>query len=68
MTSNEKCLNPNCQRTARSRGLCDLCYQMANTLVRQGKTSWEVLEAKGRAKHPYHDRKGGGKRRQWLLS
>ena len=43
-----KCLNPNCERPAKSRGLCAACYVRANEVVKEGLTTWKKLEAAGK--------------------
>lgn len=51
-----KCFVPECNsqfdgtKHARSRGLCSSCYQKANSLVAQKKTTWEEMEKLGLAK------------------
>lgn len=45
------CLRPNCGRPAHSRGLCRYCYKAADTLIKQGRTTWERLEKRGRISH-----------------
>jgi hypothetical protein len=58
---------PNCMRCLRSisiaRGLCQCCYQFYNQRVHMGKTTWEDLVAKGKAKDrkPHHGKKWGTK-------
>lgn len=45
-----KCLIENCDRNVYSRGLCDICYQIARLMVRKSETSWTYLIEKGLAK------------------
>lgn len=45
-----KCLNPNCKRKEKSRGLCTTCYDIAAKLVKAGRTTWEKLEGENKAK------------------
>jgi hypothetical protein len=40
----KRCLNP-----IRSRGLCRSCYDAAYEDIRTGKTTWQQLEAEGKA-------------------
>ena len=42
-----KCLIKNCNNDAKVRGLCVRCYQTARRLVKQGKTTWGDLAARG---------------------
>ena len=58
----EKCLRPGCEREAKTRELCQSCYQGAHRLVKTGETTWEKLEKAGKARP-----KKGGELRQWLL-
>jgi len=44
-----KCLVPDCGRPQQTRGLCIGCYAVARTAVKEGATTWDVLQAKGRA-------------------
>lgn len=51
-TTNGKCLNPDHRsRKAKFRGLCNACYQAASRLIRANETTWEELEAQGKALH-----------------
>ena len=50
MAKTDKCLNPNCDRVTRSRGLCNSCYVAAGNYVRSGRTTWAKLEKAGRVK------------------
>lgn len=43
-----KCLNPNCQRIAKTRGLCASCYGAARSAIIKGQTSWAKLIKTGR--------------------
>lgn len=45
----QRCITPTCKRRQRSRGLCHSCYNVACKLVWGGKTTWEKLEAAGKA-------------------
>ena len=64
MAKTDKCLNPNCKRKARTRGLCGTCYVTAYNLVKKGRTTWAKLEASGKARPPVNR---GGKVTTWLL-
>jgi hypothetical protein len=44
------CLVPGCPRPEDLRGLCARCYTHASQLVRDGLTTWEKLEAEGKAR------------------
>lgn len=45
-----QCMMPECKcKEIRSRGLCPKCYTMSARLVREGKTTWKKLIAKGYA-------------------
>ena len=46
--SSSKCLNPNCKRVARSRGLCASCYATACRLVKRGDTTYDALVKAGK--------------------
>jgi hypothetical protein len=59
-----KCLIPGCDRVAKSRGLCIVCYQAARNKVLAGKVTWEelvnsnlalVATHRGRAGGPFQD-------------
>ena len=43
-----KCLTEGCERLARTRGVCTLCYGRFYTLIRDGSSSFESLEAAGK--------------------
>ncbi len=43
----KKCLTSYCDRAAKSRGLCERCYQLARYAVSKGRTTWQELEDKG---------------------
>lgn len=47
----KKCLNPHCQTKGNdnltSRGICRSCYSIVTRLIKQGKTTWDALEAAG---------------------
>jgi hypothetical protein len=51
------------EREESRRGLCESCYQIAALMVRQGLTTWSILQSKGRAVPP---RRRSIK--EWLLS
>jgi hypothetical protein len=53
------CLTPNCGREAKIRALCGRCCTAARKAVKDGKTTWEQLEAMGLAKPPKHNVIGG---------
>ena len=42
-----KCLVPECEQDAKSRGLCTPCYMFARRCVLKGEVTWEQLEAGG---------------------
>ena len=65
MTTTDKCLNPNCNRAAHCRGLCNSCYQVAFSLVKRGKTTWENLESAGKSKPAI--KQSPSKATEWLL-
>ena len=44
------CLIEGCERKAKTRGLCDPCYQSALTAVRKRKVTWDQLINMGLAK------------------
>lgn len=44
-----KCLFPNCASAAHIRGLCAKHYSSAVRFVREGKTTWAILEAAGKS-------------------
>ena len=60
-----KCLNPECGRESRCRGLCASCHAVAVRLVKDERTSWAKLENDGKAsarqRRPRIDIRG------WLL-
>ena len=62
-----KCLNPQCDRARRSRGLCVNCYQAALRLVRIGRTTWASLEKSGKVEAPQSNSKAAGPIAAWLL-
>lgn len=43
-----KCLCPTCDSPSYSRGLCQRCYNLARSLVKTGKTTWEQLQYFGK--------------------
>jgi len=49
MSKIPKCLYPGCESAQKVRGLCQTHYQYALRLVKRGKTTWEALEAEGKA-------------------
>ena len=55
-----KCLIDGCDKIAKSRGLCLICYGAANASVRIGRTTWEQLEETGLANEPQHKGSGCG--------
>lgn len=58
-----KCLNPNCNKPAKHRGLCVSCYQAARSLVAAGKVTWSALEGSGKVLAIKHSAV-----KTWLLS
>ena len=44
------CLIEGCERKAKTRGLCDPCYQSALTAVKKRKVTWDQLISMGLAK------------------
>ena len=48
-----KCLVPNCENDAKTRGLCPTHYMYAHRLVTRGKTTWTVLEQEGKCLSPH---------------
>lgn len=59
-----KCLNPNCSRNVRVRGLCSACYLVAHNLILSGQTTWAELESLGKSRPP----KKLSSARSWLLN
>jgi hypothetical protein len=59
-----KCLNLDCCNAAASRGLCISCREVAQDLVKSGKTTWEKLEALDRAKPPARSMRATRARRE----
>ncbi len=47
--SDEQCIIPECERKARSRGLCTACYISARLRITAGETTWEQLGELGLA-------------------
>lgn len=43
------CLRPGCGKIVFARGLCQIDYNTARTLILNGKTTWELLEEKGKS-------------------
>jgi hypothetical protein len=60
-----KCLNPNCSRPQKCRGLCCTCYGVARKLILEKRTTWKVLCANGKSNPTWPRR---GKTTNWLLS
>ncbi len=46
------CLAPSCSHKVTTRGLCAAHYAFAYRLVKEGKTTWEKLEKRGRITPP----------------
>lgn len=44
-----KCLNPQCNRDAVTRGLCRFCYESFSVVIRSGMITWEDAVTKGYA-------------------
>ena len=40
-----RCRHPECPKVAINRGVCLKHYQLAARLVREGRTTWPILEA-----------------------
>jgi hypothetical protein len=49
-----KCLVDGCERSAKSRGLCSICYQTARNKVSSGITTWSEFEKLGMALPAQH--------------
>jgi len=66
LSTKPPCLAPNCGTISGNRGLCASCYRTASYLVKEGKVTWDILEARGKA---LPRRKAGGlsTRAQWFL-
>ncbi len=64
MSAKSKCLNPNCQREAVTRGLCSACYVRANEVVRARLTTWKKLEV---AKKILPSQRQKTSAKKWLL-
>jgi len=45
----EICLFPGCDHEVLSRGLCRTHYQNAHRLIKEGRTTWDILVANGKA-------------------
>lgn len=43
-----KCINPRCERSARTRGLCNACHAEACRLVSTGKITYDELQVAGK--------------------
>jgi len=50
MLKKNYCLYPTCSSKSRSRGLCERHYHRATYHIRSGRTTWEKLEAVGKAR------------------
>ncbi len=61
------CMVPNCKRTVRSRGMCDVHYTYCAVLVKKGEYNWEQLEKDGKCL-PARKRSAPSKLRTWLDS
>lgn len=48
----EVCAALGCERNSAARGLCSNHYNQAVRYIDQGRTTWERLEAAGRARPP----------------
>ncbi len=58
-----KCLMDNCSKDAAHRGLCMADYTIALRLVKANKTTWNALEAAGRA-----DKVKTSSKQAWFLA
>jgi hypothetical protein len=58
------CIYPGCGYLRTSRGLCGPHYRMALARVKSGRTTWEALEADGKAFPPNQSLRGQGK---WFI-
>lgn len=47
-----KCIRPECDMKARTRGLCDACYRTAVAGMKKHGITWEKLIQKGKALEP----------------
>ena len=47
--ASKQCIVPDCNRTERTRGLCNSCYLCARKQIFIGETTWERLEGLGLA-------------------
>ena len=54
------CLVPGCGREAKIRGLCGRCCVGARKAIKDGKATWESLEAMNLAAPPKKAAFGGG--------
>jgi len=61
----DKCIIPECNKTMRTRGLCDVHYTYINGLVKKGRYTWDQLEAAGKSLPLLRPRKSGVTAR-WL--
>jgi len=43
LSKGRKCMGPNCEESAKWKGLCGSCYHAAKTLIAEEGTSWEEL-------------------------
>lgn len=64
-TSNPKCLNPDCEKPAETRGLCGSDYGMLLQLIKEEKLSWEQAEAKGKC---LPKQKRTSRKMEWFLT
>lgn len=65
IVADKKCFYPGCKEFKSAKGLCINHYNSALRLVKSGKTTWEELDKKGKAKHLI-DRSLGLKK-SWFL-
>lgn len=63
------CMNPQCRANGKiTRGLCIACYAACCSYVRREFTSWKELEAAGKCKPPYQNRRSNGRdANKWLI-
>lgn len=50
MREKGRCLFPKCKTIEQTRGLCHAHYQLAAGYIKRGKTTWEKLVKKGKAR------------------
>lgn len=60
-----KCLN--CRKKQFCRGLCQACYSCARRLVDDGRITWEILEAREKARPVSHTHSYLTKKTKWFL-